>query len=437
MTAVPNHSTQEGGVRWLQVPALGANALIPELEASVTQGDWVWLQASATSAAWEAAAEAFARLDRPQGGGVLLASGGSQGERSLCLLPWSHLDRSAVACGHWLQRSGLDPATLLLLNPLPMHHVSGLMPWWRSRLWGADHQPLSPALMKQPADLLDACGALASWGQRPAVVSLVPTQLKRLLDRPEGVAWLQQLALVWVGGAGLPAPLADQARKLRLPLAPCYGATETVAMVAAQTPAEFLAGEPGCGQPLEDVELQVQGDGTLLVRTERLALARWRDGQWAPLVDAEGWWRTGDAAELCCGADGSQQLLIRGRLDGAIHSGGETVFPEQLEQRLRDQAKAQGLALDAVLMLAVESAEWGQRLVALVRPSLDQGDAPEWCALQRSLQAITATWPPAEQPLRWCCCPALGPSETGKWERGRWRQWLARRDSSSRKLSGF
>ena len=425
MNAVPDHSIDGNQVRLCDVPASGGRGVIPQLEAAVAQGDWLFLRAPQSSAEQDAARGALASHALPQGGGVVLASGGSQGERSCCLLPWTHLDAAAAACGDWLRGVGLEPRTLRLLNPLPMHHVSGLMPWFRSRQWGADHQVLAAELMKRPAALLETCEALKFWGQKPAVVSLVPTQLRRLMGQEEGVAWLKQLALIWVGGAALPLPLADRARELRLPLAPCYGATETAAMVAAQTPAQFLAGETGCGSPLADVELRVKGDGTLMVRTERLAVSRWCKGQWVSLRDSEGWWCSGDAAELLEGTGDSTRLVIRGRLDGAIHSGGETVFPEQLEQRLRHQANEQGLGLDAVLMLAVDSPEWGQRLVALVRPASPLVDASAWPELQRCLQAITATWLPAERPLQWCHCPELAPSEAGKWERERWQRWYA------------
>ena len=132
----------------------------------------------------------------------------------MCLQPWAHLDRSAAACGRWLEGIGRSPEGVILLNPLPLHHISGLMPWWRSRLWGAQHVSLPPPLMKDPPSLLASCSDLPGWGQKQAVVSLVPTQLKRLLDHPEGVAWLQDLVLVWVGGACLPAPLAERAREL-------------------------------------------------------------------------------------------------------------------------------------------------------------------------------------------------------------------------------
>ena len=142
--------------------------------------------------------------------------------------------------------------------------------------------------MKNPTELLAWCRSLPAWGTKPVLLSLVPTQLARLLAHPDGVAFLQQLQLIWIGGAALPTPLADQARALQLPLVPCYGSTETAAMVAALPPDRFLAGEPGCGDPLVDVELRLAADGALEVRTDRLALGCWRADQpdrWESLGD--------------------------------------------------------------------------------------------------------------------------------------------------------
>ena len=248
------------------------------------------------------------------------------------------------------------------LQSPPLHHVSGLMPWWRSRCWGSPHLLLEPWLLKQPQRLVAFCQSQSGWGQRPAVLSLVPTQLGRLLADPSGVAWLQGFSVIWVGGAALPAGMADRARQAGIRLAPCYGATETAAMVAALPPERFLQGEDSCGAPLKDVELRLGVNGALEVRTGRLAIACWRPEQpelLQGLRDGNGWWCSGDRAAL------EANLQILGRLDGAVTSGGETVFPEQLEARLM----ALDLPLEAVLLLGVPDADWGERLVGLVRSS--------------------------------------------------------------------
>ena len=353
-------------------------------------------------------------LEDRWGPGVVLGSGGSTGGRRWCLQPLAHLQASASATGRWLEGLGLDPASCLHLNSLPLHHVSGLLPWVRAQHWGAGHQRLDPAWMRDPA-LLAAAAPLDP--HRPALLSLVPTQMQRLLAAADGVAWLQRLALIWVGGAPLPPALAERARLAGLRLAPCYGATETAAMVCALAPEAFLAGASGCGAPLGDVELRLGAEQAVEVRCERLSPGWLEAGRLQPLPrTADGWWRSGDAGRL-----GPTGLELLGRLDGAIHSGGETVFPEVLEQRLAQLAQAAGLPLQELLLLPIDDPDWGQRLVALVRP-----DSPQqgWEELQLALQQLCDSWPPAERPGRWLLCPELAPAELGKWQRNHWRAWV-------------
>ena len=347
---------------------------------------------------------------------VVLGSGGSSGWRHWCVQPLDHLRASADATAAWLVERGLDPAACLHLNPLPLHHVSGLLPLVRCRSWGAALRFLPPAWLRDPALLAAACPLQPG---RPALVSLVPTQLGRLMACPEGLAWLRGMAVIWVGGAALPQAAADLARRHVLRLAPCYGATETAAMVTALPPERFLAGESGCGSALSDVELRLDpaGSSALEVRTDRLCPGWLEAGQLRPLPrDGQGWWRSGDAARLAAG-----RLNLLGRLDGALQSGAETVFPEAVEARLLAAAASDRLPLEAVLVLGVPDADWGELLVALVRPCAGANGS----SLIMDLQAITAPWRPADRPRRWHLCGELAPNAAGKWERSRWRRWLA------------
>ena len=362
----------------------------------------------------------LADLERRWGAGVVIGSGGSSGGRRWCLQPLAHLERSAAATGRWLAACGLEPAACLQLNPLPLHHVSGLLPLVRARQWGAGHRLLDPRLLRHPEGLAE----LAIPAGRAVLLSLVPTQLQRLIEQPAGLAWLQRLTLIWVGGAPLPPALAARARAAGVRLAPCYGATETAAMVCALPPERFLAGGGGYGPPLDDVELRLDpATGAVELRTARLSPGWLEAGRLRPLRrDAAGWWRSGDAGRLA-----GDSLALLGRLDGAIHSGGETVFPEQLEQRLLAQARSAGLPLQALLLLPVDDGAWGQRLVGLVRPTgaAAQDGLMEAQALLAALAELTATWAAAERPRRWRICPPLAPSSLGKWQRHRWRAWLA------------
>jgi len=352
------------------------------------------------------------------GPAVVLGSGGSCGGRRWCVQPLSHLQRAAESTGQWLETIGVDSGRLELFNALPLHHISGLMPVVRASTWGAPLRWLPPAWLRQPATLL--AEAQPEPG-RQALISLVPTQLQRLLDHPDGVAWLRQFSLIWVGGAQLPDAQADLARAAGLRLSPCYGSTESGALVAALAPERFLAGEGGCGHPLSHAALRLRaGDGALQIRASSLAAGFLVDGALAPLPLQQDWWSSGDAASL--GPDGLQVL---GRLDGAISSGGETVFPEQVAQQLLELSTAAGLPVRELLLLAEPDPLWGERLAALVRLAADAPPA----VLQR-LEELARQLPPSQRPRRWLLCPQLERNGLGKWERWRWLRHLERGDSS-------
>jgi O-succinylbenzoic acid--CoA ligase len=208
-------------------------------------------------------------------------------------------------------------------------------------------------------------------------------------------------------------------------------------MVTALAPARFLAGESGCGTALPHAQLRIDpASGAVQVRATSLALGEHAAGRFQPLPLDEGWWSSGDLGRW--GGAGGLELL--GRCDGAINSGGETVFPEQVELRLTAAAREAGLPLRHLLLLAEPDPLWGERLVALVRaegsaPSVVGGpdgaplggpDIPE-AALIPPLAALAAALPPSQRPRRWLACPELAPSPLGKWQRGRWLDWLQQR----------
>jgi O-succinylbenzoic acid--CoA ligase len=358
------------------------------------------------------------------GPAVVIGSGGSSGGRHWCLQPLEHLEAAADASGRWLEFQGIDPEGCTLLDPLPMHHVSGLMPMLRSRRWGADLRWLPAELMKDPAHL-NECLPLPA--DRPVVLSVVPTQLRRLMACSDGITWLRGCAVIWVGGATLSPELADHARREGLALAPCYGATETAAMVCALPPDHFLAGEAGCGHPLDDVGLRIEPRTTAVeVSSERLSPGWLVGGRLIALpLTADGWWRSGDGGRI-----GPAGLVVEGRLDGAINSGGETVFTEQVEERLRQWARQEGLGLAELLLVPVNDPVWGERLVGLFRDDQPVGEPQEsplserTMRLQGQLVALTEDFPPSQRPIRWHYCPALERNSLGKWQRGNWKKWL-------------
>ncbi|MBM5818336.1 MAG: AMP-binding protein [Cyanobacteria bacterium K_Offshore_surface_m2_239] len=353
------------------------------------------------------------------GPAVVVGSGGSGGGRRWCLQPLDRLEVSAAATGTWLGVLGLDPSAALLVNPLPWHHVSGLMPWLRARQWGAEHAVLAPELLRQPNAL---AAALPLPRRRPALLSLVPTQLHRLLADPAGVDWLRGFAVIWVGGAPLASAEAERCRREGLRLAPCYGSTETGSMVTALAPDAFLGGVEGCGLPLAHARVRVAADdGAVEVRATSLSPGHLAGGCLCPLAEAGGWWRSGDRGRLA-----PEGLTVLGRLDGAVHSGGETVFPEQVEAALHRLVLERSLPVEELLVVARLDREWGERLVGLVRlrEVRPRGDEASGENLLEALRRLALALPAAQRPADWRLCPELRPNALGKWERARWRAWV-------------
>ena len=341
-----------------------------------------------------------APLQKDLGAGVVLGSGGSHGRRRWVLQRPEGLRHAAGAVTSLAWVRSLKG----LLTPLPLHHISGLMPALRAEALDCPHQWLDPQALKRPEDLPDCAG----WG-----MSLVPTQLGRLLRSDAGACWLQRLGCIWVGGAALPPQLARRCRALGLPISTCYGSTETGAMVSCLAPQDFLRGSEDCGRALPHVLLGLAdgscsggGHGVITVGGGSIARGAMEGGCLKPLDLVAGHWRSGDLGRLRQG-----RLEVLGRADNALNSGGETVFPEAIEQALQNDLPG----LEALLVVGVPDADWGTRLEALFRgpPSL----VP---ALRARVRAL----PPAQRPKAWHHCPDLAPNDQGKWERPAWGRWL-------------
>ena len=230
------------------------------------------------------------------------------------------------------------------VSPLPLSHVGGLMPLFRA--WRGEGR-------------FDAVRAEALTEEAVArsTLSLVPTQVARLLEEPSGVAAMRACRRILLGGSALPHSLADQARAAGIPLAPCYGMTETAALITLLEPEAFLAGFEGVGRPLPGVKLKCARDGRLGVRGPTVGWGAWRDDGtgWEPFAREPFW--TDDLAEDS--AEGHWRIL--GRRDHLINTGGRKVDPSAVVRVLR----AAESVLDAAVV-GVAHLEWGETVAAVV-----------------------------------------------------------------------
>jgi O-succinylbenzoic acid--CoA ligase len=243
------------------------------------------------------------------------------------------------------------------LDVLPPHHVSGFMSRIRCSVTGGEHVAWS---WKQ----LEA----GEWPELPAkdggwFFSLVPTQLQRLLGSPAAVAQLKQFRVVFIGGGPLWPELAEAAAAADVPVAICYGMTETAAMVVAQKPSEFAAGDRSCGQPMPHARIEIvdestgevlsQGStGLVRIAGESVCRGYWSEKEMKSLL-------TEDLGRL----DAQGRLTIFGRRDAVIITGGKKVHPMEVEAALRLSGEFADVAV-----VGVPDAEWGSAVVACHPP---------------------------------------------------------------------
>ena len=158
-------------------------------------------------------------------------------------------------------------------------------------------------------------------------LSLVPTQLYRMLDDEDTLKKLQRLKAILLGGSSVEPALLAGASKAGLPVYLTYGSTEMSSQIATTTgPTSTIT----AGKVLAHRELSIGADNEILVKGPCL-FQGYLSGK-APLLatDTSGWYHTGDTGILS--PDG--ELQITGRIDNMFISGGENIHPEEIERAL-------------------------------------------------------------------------------------------------------
>jgi o-succinylbenzoate---CoA ligase len=319
------------------------------------------------------------RLDRGDapalapGTAVVIATSGSTGEPKGAELSAAALRHSARAS---LARLGARPGGRWL-SCLPPSHVSGLQVFVRSLLAGTE-----PVV----AERLDAATAAAAGC---GFVSLVPAQVRHLLDEPGGPAALAAFEGILLGGAAAPGALLAEAAAAGARVVTTYGMTETCG---------------GCvydGTPLDGVRAAIAPDGRIQLAGPVLFTGyRGRPDLTAPVLDG-GWFRTSDLGEI--GPAG--RLAVHGRADGMINTGGEKVPADQVAGAL---AACPGVREAAVT--GRPDPEWGELVTAIVVPA-DPAAPPSLGELRAALRG---TLPAFAAPRALVCVPAIPLLPSGK-----------------------
>lgn len=262
------------------------------------------------------------------------------------------------------------------LSCLPLAHVGGLLVVLRSVLLSS---PVTIHPLFEP-------GAIA-LERDAAFVSLVPTMLVRLLD---AAIDLSAFRAILVGGAALPRRLRARARAAGANVVETYGLTESCGGVVYD------------GRPLAGIGVRVDEEGGIELRGPTLMLGyRLAPEATARALTPDGWLRTGDAGAL----EEMGRLRVLGRLDDRINSGGEKVWPEEVEEVLSGHPK-----IAQVVVSGRPDTEWGQRVVAHV-VARDPSDPP---TLDELRDMVGGVLPRFKAPRELVLVDALPATNSGK-----------------------
>lgn len=204
---------------------------------------------------------------------------------------------------------------------------------------------------------------------------LAPTALRMLMEHPAAAtADLSHFRYLTYGGSPIsPEFLARCVERLRCGFTQMYGMTEAAGGVVSLVPDDHVNAPPerlaSAGRAMAGVELaiidrnrsQLQANqiGEIVVRSRAVMAGYWKQPEATSEAIGDGWLRTGDIGFL----DDDGYLFVRDRAKDTIISGGENVYPLQVENVLLRHPD-----IEDVVIIGIPSERWGEEVKALVVP---------------------------------------------------------------------
>lgn len=287
---------------------------------------------------------------------VMIPTGGSSGRIRFAIHDWSTL--AAAAYGFQQHVSCERMAGHCVL---PLYHVSGFMQLVRALL------TMGSVVFGRLESFAEGHELLLQESREVRFLSLVATQLERLLREEENVGRLRDYRAIFLGGGPVSVGLLEKARLLGLPLALTYGMTETGAQVATLLPEQFLEGETHQGRALPHVRLDIVDETKPSVRMppdevgliEILGTSLFRGYFGESSAKSSVSILTADLGKI----DSAGHLTVLGRADRVVITGGEKVNLREVEMVFEKS----GFVRD-VHAFGTDDREWGKLLAVAYVP---------------------------------------------------------------------
>ena len=331
--------------------------------------------------------------------GVIINSSGSINMPKHCYHSIANLNQSAKYCGKWLEEQDFDLSNIIIFNTLPLSHISGFMPLWRSKIWDCEYINISPKIIKESKYLLEQTLKIKGKSRKILITSLVPTQLYRLLLNKDGINWLNLFDLIWVGGASVSKNILKKCIKEKINLSPCYGATETAAMISSLKPKEFLNGNLNDGEIFKDINVRINEKNLIEIKTERIGKEVSQSSEIKDFKNIDGWWESGDIGKKFI-KNNKEYLIVYGRVDNTINSGGEIVFLDLIKKRILDFINNEDLPVKNFKFEKINDLIWGQRYRILIDFKENTANKNLFKSIKK-LENFSETFQKFERPFEW------------------------------------
>ena len=215
----------------------------------------------------------------------------------------------------------------VVLQVLPQFHVGGwnvqsLLAWWKG----------ARVVLERGFDAARALELIESRAGHDDDGRAGQLPLHGAGARGSRRADLSSLRLAVVGGAPMPVPLLDTWAERGVEIVQGYGLTEAAPNVLCLPPEDARRKAGSAGKPYPYVECELAEDGELLVRGPNVFAGYWRNPEATAAAFRDGWLLTGDVAER----DEEGDYWMRGRIKELVVSGGENVYPAEIEAVLHD-----------------------------------------------------------------------------------------------------
>ncbi|MFR0500526.1 o-succinylbenzoate--CoA ligase [Limosilactobacillus reuteri subsp. suis] len=233
----------------------------------------------------------------------------------------------------------------------PIFHISGFSIIMRGLIYGMTVRLVEKFRAEEIERILA--------NETVTIMSVVPFMLKKLIQQQNktNTHYNSAFRCMLLGGGTIDRETLEICLQRSIPVVQCYGMTETCSQIVALRSVDALLKLGSVGQPLFSTQLKLSKDGEILLKTPALTLGYLNLPNKLPSKMIDGWYRTGDIGHL----DKEGYLYIDGRADEMLISGGENIFPQEVEQVYQRYPQ-----INEVAVVGQNDSVWGQVPVAFV-----------------------------------------------------------------------